>query len=274
MALFKCTMIFDGPKHGWTESHWNNFASADYGAMMTDFKVRAIDRAACMGKECSIIGLRVSQEGIRNDAWSISVSYRGASQWTCDEPDASLLIRFSDLALRRHKNLFMRGIPDDIDVNFGQYSPVAAGFNVAINTYLEGLFNSNYGWYGTPIAGPNRSNINQYTQLENGHIRFVTELPIQGALAVGTKITIHGTGINKPNKSVLNSAMVVNIFAATTYETVMPYGVLPYTGGGILSYTPLEFIDYQVGYPQRIVTRRVGAPLLASRGRARVRAKG
>ena len=70
MPVFKGTMIFSGPQHGWTESWWTNWPNNDYNAVMANLQKVAIRRNEMLSNQTNLIGLRVSIEGLKNDGFA------------------------------------------------------------------------------------------------------------------------------------------------------------------------------------------------------------
>lgn len=280
MPIFKGTIIFAGPAHGWTESYLLNNAEEDYTGSMTKLRSLGTLRARLLGESCRLIGLRISQEGVRYDALSQAVNYpsgRGPylPGWPSDAPDAALLIRCEDILRRRHKNIFLRGIPDDLDQQFGQYTPLLVpGWSEAFSAWQLQLTSDQWGWSGGVAAGANRSPIQSITSPGGGRVLITTFGPLVPAGLVGSGISVRGSGINKPGVSVLNSQMVVTVITQNSFLTNQPYAFFVGSSGGFLSWSAKEFVGIRDTKPLRIVTRRVGAPLLASRGRRKTRAKG
>lgn len=277
MPVFKVTMIFSGPQHGWTESWWNNWPNNDYNAMMADLNKLALNRQQLLSNQTTIIGLRVSLEGLKNDGFAKYVSYDvGNTSPACDsdEPDACVVAHAYDNNYARKKAVYLRGIPDAIDIQFGRLviDPCDWGKNFA--RYLAKI-TSGYGWMGRPAVGPTRRNVTGYTvDVNTGQVIVTFDGNLFGATPVGTHVVVTINGINKPAKSVLSGQIIGFVDAANTFRTELPIAVFPYGSGGHGLYAPPEFIPAFDMSLSRIGTRRVGAPLLASRGRGRARAKG
>jgi len=278
--IFKTTFFFDGPKHGWSETHWQSQSALDYNTAMTAAQFLANARGAILAKPCSLIGIRVSQENpVKNDANSIDYVVLPSSQVvvSADEPDAAVLVRMQDPAFAKHKQMYMRGIPDDIDIDFGVLT-VAAEPNwqvlfeawVARITALGGV----WGWYGASGPVPNKVPITGYTQNAVGQVVINLAAPLFPVGLIGTYVSCRGSKINTPARSVLNLPQVYLINSTTQCTSSQPLGVLAYTHNGFLTFNTLGFYKYASATPRRIVTRRVGAPLLSSRGRGKVRPKG
>lgn len=277
-TVFKSTMIFEGRAHGWSETWWQERTSNSYFAAMVQLESLAIARAALLADPCRIIGLRVSIEGIAYDAYSVGANLTGPTQSSADEPDAAILLRGRDLAAKRFKNCYLRGHPDVVDERFGVYVPAAApGFPAAMAAYRDTLAGvaSVWGWWGTVNTGRAWRLITGIAQVPNTDLITITTF---GNLVppelVGRTTVVRGSGINKPGKSILNSQMVVTVVGVNQFTTTTPYGILPWLGNGRLNWNDHEFIKLGSVSDLRIVTRRVGAPLLSSRGHARRRAKG
>lgn len=274
--IFKCTQIFQGPQHGWEETWWILEPTDDYQKVMDRLQELCGFRAKLLGKQAKIIGQRVSAEGIVADAIARATVYPGNEEFDCDEPDAALLFRVENGPRTKHKNCYLRGIPDVIDEQFGVYNPVPGGFGGLVNEWKTCLQQRGWGWYGTPNGGRIKIFLLQpgYESVGNNRIKFTLAAPLVIPGGAPPQFAVRFAGINKPAKSNLNSQVIVTQDDATHVTTILPYGVLPWVSGGWLNYNSKNFIGVAQGAALRIVTRRVGAPLLVSRGRGRVRAKG
>lgn len=276
MSVFKSTMIFDGPKHGWTESYYQDVASNSYTVALSNLEALADRRSPMLGRQCRIIGGRVSRVDRKNDGLSGELNLVGPSGCDSDEPDACLVVIYRDPDNARHKITFMRGIPDAIDVQFGQFVDTECDFRAKFQTFANYISSPlrTWGWYGRPLIGPTRSDITGYTVLPSNQVTINFAGNLFAGVPLGTRVTINVSGVNTPAKSVLSGQVVVIVDAVNAATTFVPLAVFPYSHGGVALYAPSEFIPIRSATPVRIGTRRVGAPLLSSRGRARVRGKG
>lgn len=277
MPVFKCTMIFSGPQHGWTESWWNNWPSNDYNAMMDDFQKLALNRAQLLSNQTQIIGLRVSIEGLKNDGFARYVAFDiGGQSPACDsdEPDACVVAHAYDANYARKKAVYLRGIPDAIDIQFGKLVTDPCDWGKNFRSYT-GKLRTGYGWMGRPATGPTRQNVTGYTvDVATGQVIVTFAGNLFGVTPVGSHVVVTINGINKPAKSVLSGQIIGFVDANNVFRSELPIAVFPYGSGGHGLYAPPEFIAAKDTSLSRIGTRRVGAPLLASRGRGRARAKG
>lgn len=276
--VFKGTIIFSGPNHGWTESWYQSRNIGDYTGALADLDTLALQRAQLLGNQNSVTGIRVSAIDAKNDGVANGKKYAPAPAQDCDsdEPDACVVLYAHDQQFQRRKCCFLRGIPDAIDIQFGTLTTDPCGWQKQLDRWWGRITNKTnpYGWIGRPAAGPTRSNVTGYVTDASGNVTITFATPLFGATPVGTRVKVGLSGINAPAKSVLNGQQVVTVAAANSCVTVYPIAVFPFDHGGVGLFSPLEFIpafDYTLS---RIGTRRVGAPLLASRGRQRVRGRG
>jgi hypothetical protein len=277
MPVFKGTMIFKGPQHGWTESWWNLWPNTDYNAVMVALLRLATARNELLSNQTEIIGLRVSQEGLKNDGFSKYVALDTTAQSPAcdsDEPDACVVAHAYDANYARKKAVFLRGIPDAIDIQFGKLTIDPCNWGKAFEAYLKKIVQG-WGWMGRPAAGPTRKNVTGYTvDPDTKQIIVTFDGALFGVTPLNTPVTVTINGINKPAKSALSGQVIGFVDAANIFRSQFPIALFPYQSGGHGLYAPPEFVAATDMTLSRIGTRRVGAPLLASRGRGRARAKG
>lgn len=275
-TIFKGTMIFSGPQHGWTESWWTSQPTNSYSFVsdLLDGLIRA--RAPLLGNQATIIGKRVSREDLLNEGFSEYVLVTNQNQSpSCDsdEPDACVVAHAYDDTFSRKKAVFLRGIPDSIDIQFGKLVTDPCDWGKAFATYAKKI-TAGWGWMGRAPGPVPRANLTGYVTSGQNQLTFTLDAPLFAAEPVGKKIKVTFGSINKPAKSVLNGQQVVFVLSPTTCQTVFPTAALPYVNGGHCLYEPPQFNAANSMNYSRIGTRRVGAPLLASRGRLRARGRG
>ena len=202
------------------------------------------------------------------------ISATASASCDSDEPDACVVAYAHDNNYARKKAVYLRGIPDAIDIQFGKLVTDPCGWQKSYDGYRT-LITKDWGWMGRPAAGPVRKEVTGYTvDPDSGQVIVTFNGALFGVTPVGTKVVVTINGINKPAKSVLSGQLIGFVDAANVFRSELPIAVFPYVNGGHGLYAPSEFIAAADMSLSRIGTRRVGAPLLASRGRGRARAKG
>jgi len=276
MPVYRGTMIFNGRSHGWTESYTLDMASLNYVDAMNQLKDLADDRWPLLGKQTAITGLRISRMDRKNDGFTMNYQ-RGPTQG-CDndEPDACLVVQCHDQNFQRHKTTFLRGIPDDIDIQFGVFVSAPCNFEELFNNFVVQLrgIAGQWGWWGRPLTGPVRADLQGYATVAGkvGTITFLT--PLFAGQPPNAKVLVTFGGVNTPAKSTLNGQQVCIVDSDTTCHLAIPLAAFPWTHGGHGLFVPSEHVGIRGVTISRIGTRRVGAPLLASRGRQRARGRG
>lgn len=276
MPIYRGTIIFSGPNHGWTESYSRNDPSENYVDIMNHLIELAGRRWPLLGAQCSITALRVSRVDRKNDGFTQNFERPGTSQCDSDEPDACLVVQCHDANFGRRKTIFLRGIPDEIDVRFGQFVSAPCNFELLFNNFVTQLrlVPGAWGWIGRPLSGPRRANMVGYATLA-GQVGLITfDFPIFNGEPVGAKVLVTFGGVNTPAKSTLVGQQVCIVDSNTTCHLAIPLAAFPYSNGGHGLFIPSEHIAIRGVTISRIGTRRVGAPLLASRGRQRARGRG
>ncbi|OWY59460.1 hypothetical protein B7486_74450, partial [cyanobacterium TDX16] len=120
MATHKVTWFFEGPEHGWTESLWlvTGLAHAD---TLKAARNLALRRVMLLGMECKIKATRISTEGAGPDALLDYEEHKPDNQEPAAHPDVGVLIRCNNVGDTRWKHIFLRGIWDRVEDNYGNY---------------------------------------------------------------------------------------------------------------------------------------------------------
>lgn len=283
MSLFKVTLIFEGGSRGWTESFILNGIGNDHTKQIPAVDRMCRLRAALLAPPCFIKGYRISLEGTGPDALlsydifrPASVTTPGGTTVTLDaaaDPDQALLIRCSNSTMSKHRFIYLRGIPDDIEVRYGRYDKNVF-WSVLMKKYLDNLTGGPWGWMGVDdAASVKKVPVLNVEEGVNGNTSFTFQGNLFPAGLDPLKpVKIRVSGINK--KSPANGVHIVYPKQRDLAVTVNALAPGKYHFGGRASYTPLTFYAIQNAEDQKIVTRETGAPLLSSRGRAPARARG
>lgn len=281
--VFKVTYIFSGREVGWTESYWLQGANNDHSKQVASVVTLAKARAICLSKPCKIKGYRISLDDTGPDALLEYDEFRPKEvnlgndvvikfDDAC-EPDVSLLVRCSNATQSRHKHIFMRGIPDDIEKNNGEYQRTAA-WKLAFNNFANTLTVGVWGWMGVDAAARvSKVGVVNVEEAAGGTTTFTFKSDLFPAgLDANKPVKVRISGVNK--KSPANGTHIVYPVDRRTAVTVNALAPGKYHFGGKAAYAPLTFITIENVQDQKIVERHAGAPLLPSRGRAPARARG
>lgn len=275
----KATYVFEMNGYGWTESH--HFETGD-ASLATSYETAlklGKARQELLAAPGFIKAIRVSDEAVKNDAYLKYVNlpghaFAGQPENGADMQDTGVLVRLSDNNGKQFKHIFMRGIWDEIDINGGSFiGPLKADWDKAWKAWSKLMLDTPFGWMGVDKTLKKTANITNYTTNGDGQVSFVIDADIFPA-PTGTVISeVRVSGLN--GGSTLNRQLRVFVTAPNTCVSVDPLGVLPYKSPGKMTFNGAKRFIAAVGASaQKIVTRRAGAPLLDSRGRARKRPVG
>ena len=270
--VVKATLVFQTQSFGWSESFlWDGVNEQNLNVHMQSLQIIAQKRAALLGKNSFIKAERVSLEtgpdGLPRVGDSILqyIRYNGASMPDSDEPDAAVLVTMRNLVAAKRRNMFMRGIWDDIDGQGGFYLPFVTGWQSAFNSWAAAMLARQAGWWSyTKSAGFDVS-----TYVVAPTTGYVTITVLGDAFGDGPygKIRVRLAGVNV--RSALNGSWIGTPVSNSQIILEKPLALLPHTGGGTL-FTYTRALEVAASLDaQKIVTRRAGAPLLQSRGRRR-----
>lgn len=284
------TFIFGGTEHGWEEilcfeQSDDNLTTA-IGTMDTIAELRKV----LLGAEYYIKAVRAqvvldnAGNPIKGGSRVSRKRYTSPLNMPGDNPDSALLLSFYNTKSTKHRNMFMGGIWDDIDVQGGRFVNTPAGWISAFNswrtaiqtimgtptTYPEGPAAA--GWINSikspayPVVG--------YTSGASQYITFtLTGNPFAG-MTNGQTTTVRFSKMAGTNKSVLNRLMPVRVLTDNTCITVYPIAAAPSVAdvGRMYRYT-YQLLKAPAINPEEIRTRERGRPLLVSPGRRGNRAK-
>lgn len=281
MALFKVTWVFEGAGRGWTESlHLQPSGDLHTGVEGPATKLAEV-RAQLLGTEAFIKAIRISKEGTGPDAHLIYKRFRakriavgqGAIDTTTQaaQPDVGILMRCSNETKSRHKHTFLRGIPDRIENQHGVYTPDAF-FRDFMAAYIDRLILDQWGWYGVnTLTQKKKIPLVNYEVNAKGLVTFTFRDDIFPNTVFNKRTKVRISGVNR--KSSANGVHIVNVQDSKVCQTIHPLGVGPYYFGGVGAWSENEFHRIFSAVDQKVVTRKAGAPLLESVGRAPAKAR-
>lgn len=296
--VVKATTFFGQGGNGWTESYWWQGQSGDAIAQAAALLNITNKRRVLLGAQSSIRAYRVSYETdgggnmLLQDSELNYYGQTGFSTEPSDVADDALLLEWKDATGQRRKFQFMRGLWDAsitsggaFDPNYGTWNTKFTAWLTALNAPVAGVKAQSVGWIRrTPYQV---GIITNYVSDDNGNVVLTLAAP----LIIGQlQPTLTGLPLNTPleatikgvnNKSTLNGTKLVRVADATHVVLVKPLATLPFRSQGTITFYDRNLIlvgtDPTSGLlrikQQKIVERKVGAPLLESRGRRRVQVR-
>jgi hypothetical protein len=273
--LVKGTIVFDGVRHGWTESYWW-ISSVDDLNPNADFLGTVVPkRAKMLGTQSGIQAYRVSFETdaagnpVLGDSVLRYITQPGNADpdWSNDEEDVGVLATWRNLDAKRRKNQFVRGTPDAIDVENGRFDTGLAGWQSAWNAWVGVMVGKPTGWV-TRTKVKVVAVTGYSTDPDSGQVVYTVPAGTFGAGPYKQQV-VRVAGLN--TQSVLNKQQIVLPTSDTEAHTVKPIAAGPFVTQGKMTTYDFGFVACANIYAQKIVTRRVGAPLLVSHGRRKAR---
>lgn len=278
-SKFKVTLVFEAASRGWTESYIYSSSGDSHAPIEGPATRLAKARIELCGQGAKIKAIRISKEGVGPDSLLRHTDIQPSKVQVPDgqgnvlhfgpraQPNVAILVRCSDAAESKRKFVYLRGIPDLIEVNGGQiednkiYAKLFAAFR-------KQLVDEPWGWQGVATKyGP--VDLLNYETTVNGIVTFTLQANLFLVGDANKKVVARFKGVN--GKSQLNGPHLVKISDQQSGKLVYPLSLLAYAHGGQVSYSALDFQKIEVVDPHKIVTRKAGAPLLESRGRARAK---
>jgi len=274
MPIYMATAFFSMEGYGWTESYFRDNNAVTDLAALADFDRETIwnKRAVALAKQAKIIAQRASFVTVKGDAVLNYIPMQGNETWDAEDPNTAILVRLGNIDNTRRKNIFMRGIPDDLVVRGGTVGG-ATGWKPAADAFFTALVQNNYGWYGIL----DKVDINVTGYVENAQNKVVLTLaaaPPLG-LAEGDKVVLQGVNLGVGKPSVLNGNHPYIVTDTAEVTTVKPTAVFPFPGlGGKVRKVTKDLYQAKNWRYQKIDTRKAGKISNLQAGRARVKAKG
>ena len=286
MAItFRCTSLFSGREQGWSEPYVYQTQDGTTPEQFFNGVIRNIaqKRAAMLGAQYTLDAVRIAL--IRNNAGqpvkrNVRLFQAGyvPNPATPDnggeQPNACVLMEFSDQLGTRKMPKFVGGPPDSIFKDGGVFDGAGEGGWVGrFTSWNQANLNANAGWLEDLVSvGP--LNLVGYIVNANKTVTFTIDGDMFVISQVGDIVFVRVSGVN--NGSVLNGALTVRVTTQATCTTVKPIAVFPYSSGGLItSYVdPKPFIAAFNTVIVREGTHKRGRPSNATRGRLKARARG
>lgn len=273
--VIKNTLVFQTNSFGWTESFLHQSSSRDLIAHNAALQVLAQKRAALLGSQSFIKAERVSVETdgdglpVVGDSHLLYIRYNGGTVPGSDDPDTAVLVTMRNAEAARRRNMFLRGIWDDVNGAGGFYLEATAGWPSAFNNWRASMLAKQVGWWHSIKSAP--INLSTYVMdPDTGFVQVTLAAPIPGFVA-DQVMQVRFQGVN--GKSPLNGMQLIRVIDATHVWLEKPLALIAYQFGGKMFTYTRTFEAATTIDAQKIVTRRAGSPLLQSRGRRKGRAK-
>lgn len=285
MAVIRGTLIFEGGSHGWVEGYYWTGSATNLAAATVALDFIAQKRAVLLGSENFIKSRRVSVElddaglPVRFDAQlRRNPTYVGTQTQPSAVPGVSLQLRWENANGTRHRNSYLRGIWDSVESADGVYLPGdGPGWGGAMSAFLSSLLGGAgviTGWLSRTNAAPANAQVTGYVEETSGQITFTCSAGTFLVGDVGKQKHIRLSGINAPQKSLLNREWVVTVNSTTSCTTIIPVSAFPFVTAGKIMVFAYNFQPAVTILEEGVVFRAPGRPLLARRGRSARRAMG
>lgn len=275
MAICKLTMFFQQGVYGWSESFFRDAGVSTLQGQMDLALVLAPKRIKCSGEQTQLPFLKVSMEGVQRDVLLYSYLARtnaipaGQSGKDSDIRFTAALIRRTSADNKSFSNYYLRGIWDELSsgLGFGAGDPT---WNANFGSFRGEITGSKWGFMAkVPADSKSKQNVATLVQGAEGKVTLTTASDVFPAPTFGTKQKIFVSGIL--GSVLVNGVQIVIPSAARSCTTIKRIPILPYLGGGLLTWNQLAFVETADMQPLRGVARKTGRPPYLSRGRSAVR---
>lgn len=274
--LSKCTLLLqntttpanrsDASPHtaGWSESFWRNGVVAGDDLALVNLITK---RARLLPNQASIVGFRISLWDISGNKLlargsSTAKTQRiGHASLTCTQPGTSLSFSGSSSGVANSSRFALKCLPDEEETN-GEYQPDTA-YKTAVTQFCNEMTT---GW---GFVGRDLTKVSQKVITIAGNIVKLAGL-IGAAPGVDNLIFKKVKADN--GDPVKGSYLVTNVTVANEYTLAAFPGAVVTKANGLARVDAIAFYPYTVVVPDRSVTRKVGRPFAAYRGRASKRA--
>lgn len=288
MAIYASTCFFECLENGWSETWYRDTSQTDLQAIgVADAQATGLwgARLKMLCAPARMLETRTSFVDVKNDAWPQNIRADGPAPYASAHPGVCVLWRFSGAGQAKWKNVYLRGVPDDISLNGGVIqllNPTLAAWFAAAGAYATILSQQNWGWISRKATDPLKKKAIGYGQwVENEryiHVGLeVLAAPNQAFpdAQVGTDQLVNFVGANKPEKSRLNGRHVVYVVDNSNCVLNTPLSLFAWNGKPFTMqrYTP-TLVTVTNSAARKIVTRDTGKISGVRRGRALARARG
>lgn len=266
MPIIRYTMFFEGPGRGWTESYYLDSANSDLRAVLATLNDVIDARTSLMSAPCILKAHRVSNVDKNPDSLLVFLNRKGVINMPSASLNIALLLRCRTNDFVHSKAIYVRGFPDEVEIDGGQFiGDNAAFFNLSIQRFKTVIDGHDFGWLGS--AFPKQTIVTGYVSKPSGSVEFSFGDAFMNGVPPNTPTRIRISGY--PVRFGLNGQHIVIKTGENKAETLKPLAVVQtlFQGKGFRSDKVLRKIDHVDAV--RVVPRKAGAPLLVTRGRQR-----
>lgn len=274
MAIYKLTYFFQQDKYGWSETFYIEAVNLDAAKTVATANSVVNARAALLAQNSalgivnpSIEAVRISNIAVKRDAalYYLNVLGTYTTAGYADFPNTAILVSIKgkapgDTAERYRRSLYLRGQPDTLVINGGQFNPIGtwvANFNAwgsAIRAAGFGMMAKNV----APVPIVNSGMVNVGSDLE------ITTLVDHG-FSVGDLVQIAGV----LPKDIINGEFQVIPTSSTKYKILGVNIVGTPTWYGTSAKRTVSFIPFSSQLINRVGHRDTGRPFDTPVGRQR-----
>lgn len=275
MPLYQATAFFEQLGHGWSETYFRDAGGQSDLAVLADFDRTAIweKRALCCGKQTKLFAQRASFTDVLGDAVLNYINLPGNEAFDSEDANTAALVSCAITNNTKRKNLFMRGVADDLVISGGIVGRGFAPWLNAYNNFSAALITNLYGWLGTDVRTEHA--VTNYEPDAVNRLVFTLAAPGIDPPPVGNKVVVTGKALGVGGKSTLNRSFVVIRDANVTVKTAKPTAAFPYPGPGGFLVTRTKTLRVIANCRlQKIVERKAGKVGYISPGRAQARPLG
>lgn len=259
MAQFRTTWFFKLLNYGWTENF--HHTSVDVNVIAARCETLAPFRKALLGTDAQLVGVRISDDAVFRDSAFLQnppIFGNGTYPGTCDPAFSALLTRWDASNVTR-KNLYLRGIADDLVVN-GQFDNVAT-WSTRWSAYKAQVISLGFG-------------IKRITQTANPYLPVYT-IDADGVVSTASAHTftagqqVHITGVRTSPKvpTIMTVSLPITTFTFKVFNWAPRPLVVP-NAGKVRLYA-FEVVPIISGVWERVVKKSTGRPFDTPRGRRR-----
>lgn len=274
MPNYQATMFFECLGHGWSETYYRDAGGETNLEALAEFDREQLwkKRALCCGSQVTIVAQRTSFTDVLQDS-VLNYLPLQVGQFDSEDVNTALLVTMAVQDNTRRKNLFMRGIPDNIVVRGGQVDRLFAAFINAFGAFAGAIVGNNYGWIGSDVKVEHE--VTNYIADVANRLVFTTAGAALPVPPTGNKIRLRGKNIGVGGKSVLNRTAVFIRLGANSCKTNKPTAAFPFPGlGGFLVSRSTAIRTIKNVKIQKVVERKAGKPSFISAGRVPARPLG
>ncbi len=272
MPVAQCTISFSQGTYGWTESYYLDNSSENMIPEMTKLQVLAMKRIPLSGEQTQIDYLKVSKVGVPRDVLlfsylaSDSVPPKGTTGQESDANFTAALIRRQTADNKTFSNLALRGVWRSI-IKANTINSFQADWRSAFNAFSAEYIAGAWGFIGKNLTDTKDSPVATLAPNANDNLVYTTVANIFAAGDVGKKRQVFVSGID--GSGTANGLKIVVPSGLNAFTTVNRIPILPYLGGGKVTFKAVQFYAVSLLTVLRAVRRATGRPLYQSRGRSK-----